>query len=232
MRALSGLVILLLFVSVFYAGIGSFFSSLALVPSPGARRTPETSQPPKVVVPFGQWTHLHAEFGTNLLSKTSSQARIPDSLSYTDHDSRDKSMSSSHSLSHRHEVAGLTNLHDQSWNDVGLRKMRKRTPMFGLGVNIHSNSPASVHLNRLALDPSSPILHFAVDAVREPCTSAARVIKEYTLLAMKEAGDSVDSAPKPRVSSRESSSNSRGSSRIGSGKRARGGRRLPARVDH
>lgn len=160
------------------------------------------------------------------------------SISQLDHDNAH----SSHLLD-RVETSGLTDLRDESWHQAGFRKMRRRTPSFGLGLDLSTlqrdasqpvvPSPISIHTPsaRTPSAPQSHILYFAVDAILEPTMSSEQVLDEYATLAVKQGplGSSSSSKYVSTVASKSPPS----ALRTRSSRKVRGGRRPPARhVEH
>lgn len=254
MRTASGLVIFLLCTYAVYAYVLRSVERVAAQSS----FTPSTSDENAPFLPAGEYAALRAELGLmenpSHLSRLSTesfhkQIASPHSLSQNSGTQKDVS---SEPLAHRAETAGLTDLRDESWHHIGLRKMRRRTSTFGLGIDfthLSTNIPSAI-LPLPSLSPRrvtrprdqhfhpSHTLHFAVDALREPCTSSEHVVREYVLFATKESALSGSGSSKTArggnsAISKSSSKNSAGStSRAGSTKRARGGRRLPPRIEH
>lgn len=257
MRTASGLVIFSLCTYAVYIFIIRSAERVALQ-SPF---TPSSSNENAPFLPAGEYAALRAELG--LLGDPSYQSRLSTTSapngtaplhSLSQNYGTTQNDVSSGRLAHRAETAGLTDLRDESWHHIGLRKMRRRTSTFGLGIDfthLSTNIPSSI-LPMPSLSPHSVArlrdqraksphsLHFAVDALREPCTSSNLVVREYALLATKDAelimsGSSSSKSARGgnAATSRSSSKNSAAStSRAGSTKRARGGRRLPPRIEH
>lgn len=152
-------------------------------------------------------------------------------------------------LAHRIETASLTSgLNDEpEHHHHGIRKMLRRTPTFGLHLSIHSFRPPggshSIPAHSEIENRSPPPLHFAVDSIREPRTSSEHVLREYSLLSVRESNmDNVDtvaftksgtSNSKSKTSPKEKSSlTSRASARASPGRRSRGRRRHLSHVEH
>lgn len=154
-------------------------------------------------------------------------------------------------LAHRIETGSLTfGLDDVPEHQVDVRKMLRRTSTFGLGLSTHSRRltgdshrmPAHPH-STLSEHGSPPSLHFAVDSIREPCISFEDVLREYALLSGKESNlggvDTISltrasiSNSKPKTSQKgKSLSANKASARVSPGRRSRGRRRLPLRIEH
>lgn len=199
------------------------------------------------ILPLGEYKALRAELGLleisshQLSSSILNHRPLSNTHSANQPNLRVDDTISKAALSHRVETSSVTDLRDESWHNVGLRKMRRRSATFGLGSDVNMyGSPVTTPLRTPSTLQDTP-LRFAVDAVREPCASSERALQEYALLASREelagsSGVGSTKASKRIGGATRSKSNSKKASssitRVGSAKRARGGRRLVSRTEH
>lgn len=162
----------------------------------------------------------------------------------------------------RVEASNLSSeLQDEQWHEIGLRKMQKRSATFGLAPESSLSEPNSSLVNTIPpakpsedhqrntpipppsrntyssspsrLSSSSAQLFLSTDSVREPRTSLARILTDYSNFSSAQSGGrSSSSAEGSSSSTKNAQSRNSGSSKAKSRRRARSGRRRTVRLEH
>lgn len=253
MRTLSGLVVLVL------CAYGLYLLTFATQPTHTTNATPR-SRPSEngndsaigLGRIRGEYQRLLVELGIlEAIVHTYTSPSLSSSSSVSDA-SKDASLDPLNNHRLDLDASSISGVRDESWHHLGLRKMRRRTPTFGLWPHL-SHPSVSTSGRRNAL-------HFAIDSIREPRSSATQIKQEYAQLAVQEDLASAARAAATSTAARghghghgqhAKGSGGRGSKksqkkvhghghgrgrqtapRVVPGKRPRGGRRLPSRVEH